>query len=200
MDRRSLFETHTQQRVRIVTLAILIALGVIAVIIAVEAVIRAGRLSLPSLTSIIGFIAPALSNVTPLTLLYASFLSSLILVPLPIEVFFIAGIREGSDPVLSIAATVTGFLLANLVNYLLGWKLNGPVRAFSNPRHLYKVRRAVNRYGAYAVFGMNLIPSPADVLTFGLGIVRYNFTRLFVILAAAGITKYVAIVLLLKLF
>jgi uncharacterized membrane protein YdjX (TVP38/TMEM64 family) len=81
-------------------------------------------------------------------------------------------------------------LPAMAFNYFVGSKLFFIVRDLVPKKRMYKIRRWVNRYGASMVFIFNLVPIlPGSLLTFALGITRYDFTRLFMFLILGSSLK-----------
>lgn len=134
-------------------------------------------------------------EITPFTIFVLGSLSGLFFFPVPIEALFYVALESGNSATLTTVAVMAGFILGNVVSYLLGWKLSRVVMGFAPPKKLHAVRRYVVRWGVPAVFVLNLIPFPSPLLTFGLGIARYHFTRLFSVLVLANFIKFLAIVL-----
>ena len=135
-------------------------------------------------------LAPDFERLTPVTLLYSGFISGLFFVPIPLEFAFLAGVRAGSPVGPSLVAVIAGFLLGNLVSYLIGWKLSRFVMHLVNAKQMYGLRRKVNQYGSVAVFLVNVVPGPSPQLTFALGMARYNMARLFTWFLAGNLVKY----------
>lgn len=135
-------------------------------------------------------LAPDFERLTPVTLLYSGAISGLFFVPIPLELAFLGGVRAGSPVGPSLVAVIAGFLLGNLVSYLVGWKLSRYVMHLVSAKKMYGLRRKVNRFGSVVVFLVNLIPGPAPQLTFALGMARYNMARLFSWFLAGNIVKY----------
>ena len=133
------------------------------------------------------------TTITPLTLLAAGTLSGLFFLPIPLEVMFFAGIRAGTNPVLATIAIILGFTIGNCISYVIGWKLSKLATSLFNAKKVYAVRRTARKYGIYAIIGMNLVPSPSPVLTFGLALAGYPFSRLFVVLVGANIVKFLTL-------
>lgn len=119
-----------------------------------------------------------------------SAMSGMIIFPIPNEVPFYMGLKQGNDPLLSILLTVLGFSIGNCITYFLGLKLSKQVVYLLSTKKIYELRRKVNTWGIYAIIAVNIIPSPSDILTFGLGMVRYNFKRLFITLVISNMIKF----------
>ena len=114
--------------------------------------------------------------------------------PLSQELFFYYGISKGSPIFLSLLMINAGFLLAQFVNYELGKKLNRFFLYFMSKKKLYKTRRFINKRGWVGVFLFNLLPLPAPLLTFALGITKYNIYRLFFFMVLGNIIKYAVMI------
>lgn len=133
------------------------------------------------------------SSFTPMTLFVSGFASGLFFFGLPLEAALFTAVRTGAPPLASMAAIVAGFVLGNLISYIIGWKLSRLALMFVSAKKLYGLRRKVNKQGSVFVFLANAIPFlPAPILTFGLGIARYNMARLFTFLIAGAVVKFSA--------
>ena len=147
--------------------------------------------SSPLASKILNFFYDDIEQFNTLGIFYITFLGDLFFNPLPPELFFYNALIKGTSPILLLfAASMVGMLLANIVNYFLGRKFSVFFLYFVSKKNLYRVRRKVNRYGGYAVLVFNIFPLPAPLLTFGLGITRYNHSRLFMMLIIGNVIKY----------
>lgn len=173
-----MLEDREQQRKRLFALVVLVAIALVGAYTGLK-LFGTGVLSFETFT--------------PLTIFLAGAASGLFFLPVPLEVLFFTGVKSGSPPVLTTIAVITGFVLGNVVSYLIGWKLSRLVSSLVSAKKVYKVRRVAHKYGVYAILGMNFVPSPSPLLTFGLALTRYPFTRLFFFLIAANVTKFLII-------
>ncbi|NOZ81402.1 MAG: VTT domain-containing protein [DPANN group archaeon] len=135
-----------------------------------------------------------LANFTPLGLLILSFVGGFFFIPLPIEVFFFNGLLNGNSPWVSLLFVVIGYLPAQFINYVIGNRFASLVLTIFSRKKVYKVKRWVNRFGPYAIFGFNILPLPSPLLTFALGIANYNLLRLFFWMILGTILKYMVII------
>lgn len=126
---------------------------------------------------------------------YSGFIGGLFFIPLPQEVFFYFGLFKGNSIIYSIIAIMSGYILSQLLNYYIGAKLHKPFMSFISKKKLYKTRRYTNKYGPLSVFLFNFLPLPAPLLTFALGIARYNIYRLFFYITLGSLLKYFAMIL-----
>jgi len=176
-----MLEDRRQQRRRMISLAVLVLLISMGAWISIRYVASGGSFD-------IGF-----DTITPVTLFLMAATGGLFFIPIPIEILYYTGVHAGSPPVFSTIAVIAGFTLGNLVSYLIGWKLSRLVMSVASAKKVYKVRGVAKKYGVYAIIGMNLVPAPSPVLTFGLGLTRYPFLRLFTALLLATIVKFMVI-------
>ena len=182
-------ETSNNRGKRFIALLVMIALIASGSIIAAVSYWGAqGKASSESFFS--RYTPDIVHNITPLKQFVVSILSGMIIFPIPNEVPFYVGLRQGNPPVLSVLATVAGFVLGNIITYFMGLKLSKQVVYLLSTKKIYELRRKVNKYGVYAVIVINLLPVPSDILTFGLGTIRYNFKRLFLFLTLANLVKF----------
>ncbi len=180
------FETREHLRFRIIALAIIIAISLFGGFLAVTSLFSEGT----SLSEVFSSIRPDLSLLTPSTLFYSGAISGLFFFPVPLEATFYLGVTNGSPVIASILAVIGGFILGNIVSYLIGWKLSRAVSHLVSAKKMYALRRKVNTYGSWAVLVVNMIPAPSPLLTFSLGIAKYNIARLFFFLILGNIIKF----------
>ena len=67
-------------------------------------------------------------------------------------------------------------------------------------KKVYQARRFINKYGAWGVLISNLSPFPSEILTFALGLAKYNVYRLFTLMMIGNIVKYSVIALIALFF
>jgi membrane protein YqaA with SNARE-associated domain len=172
-----LVETSENKKPRI------IALGIIFIIVLVATLLMF-RNGIPSFDM-------DFTSLTPLNLLYMSFASGLFFFGLPLEAALLTAVNNGSPIVASALFMIAGFTVGNLVSYVIGWKLSRIALQLVSAKKVYGLRRKVNAHGTVFVFLANAIPFiPAPVLTFGLGIARYNMARLFTFLVLGASLKF----------
>lgn len=135
-----------------------------------------------------------LTNTTPLGLFYGHFLGGLFFVPSADELIFYYGLLNGNSLLFSFIAALSGYLLAQLVNYVLGYNVGAFLLHLVSKRKVYRTKRWINKYGAYGIFVFNITPLPAPLLTFALGVTKYNFRRLFLITIVAKTLEYLVII------
>ena len=140
------------------------------------------------------FILEEMKNSTPIGLLYVSFLTALFFVPLPTEIFFVIGLSKGNPIMISLFFTLLGFFASQAVNYFLGAKFSNFFLQFISKSKVYQIKRKMNKYGIYGIFIFNILPLPAPVLSFALGLTKYNRTRFAVFLFLSNVIKYLIII------
>lgn len=150
--------------------------------------------------SIISLVHFKLTALSPTELFFAGLIGGLFFVFVPLEALFYASVAKGTAPFLSLFMMISGFTLSQAFNYYLGLKFNPLVMNFISKKKVYETRRFVNKYGGYGVFLSNVSPLPAEILTFAMGITRYNVYRLFVFELVGCTLKYGAILIFALVF
>ncbi|MEK6918622.1 MAG: VTT domain-containing protein [Nanoarchaeota archaeon] len=190
------FITENSHWHKIITLTTLIALFLIILIISVffANFFYSLIIGIPFTSQIISSIKDNITGATLKGLFYAHFIGGIFVIPSPDEVIFYYALIKGNPYLLSLLAAVAGYMLAQVINYFLGKKLSNIILQLVSKKKVYSSRRLANRYGAWGVFIFNLLPLPAPLLTFALGIAKYNFTRLFLLTLAGKVTKYLVLI------
>lgn len=174
---------------------ILIGLALIGIIVLGTGIAFGGTLltivyGVPGVSSTQEFILQEVNSLSETSLFYTGFIGGLFFIPIPQELFFYYGLVKGNSILLSLLTVNAGYLLAQGVNYLIGSKLSPFFMHIISKKRMYKARRFINKRGGIGVFIFNFLPLPAPLLTFALGMARYNMYRLiFYTLLGAG-AKY----------
>lgn len=172
-------------------------LGIVAIFVAIAILFATTWYRLiqdvPWLHAIYEALKGEFSSASPAALFIIEFFASLFFIPSPDELIYYYAVIKKHSVVLLFIAVNLGYFLAQIVNYYLGLKLS-PLVYLISKKKLYSARRLSNRYGALGIFMANLLPFlPSPLLTFGLGLTRYNFTRLMLCTMAGRIIKYAVI-------
>ncbi len=149
---------------------------------------------IPFLDNVIDGVQSDITLLNARGVFYVTFLGDLFFNPIPPEVYFYGALLKGAPHIPLTVAALAGVLLAHVVNYLIGRRFSVFFIHLASKKSLYKTRRAVNRYGGYAVLFFNILPLPSPLLTFALGIARYKVSRLFILLFIGNVIKHVAVV------
>ena len=134
-------------------------------------------------------------QLTPIGVFYAHLFGGLFFLPSPDEIIFYLSLVKGNPILLTFFMANAGFYLAQIINYFLGFKFSNIIIHLVSKRKMFKSRRFVNKYGSLGVFLFNFLPLPAPVLTFALGIIKYNIYRLFFFTILGKVAKYGIIVM-----
>lgn len=156
--------------------------------------------SIPYINGWVSFITLNIKSLTLFGLFLAHLIGGIFFVPSPDEIIFYYGLIKGNNYFLALFFSSVGYMLAQLVNYYLGKKISPLIMHIVSKKKVYDTRRYVNKYGAWSIFLFNFLPFPAPLLTFALGIARYNFTRLFVLTLAGKLAKYIVLIITYSLF
>jgi len=134
----------------------------------------------------------------PYLLLFGSAFLAATILPFYSELFLVAMLREGGDPILLVTVASLGNTLGAVVNWLLGLYL----LRFQDRRWFYFSKQQIDsaqvwfrRYGFWSLL-FAWIPIGGDALTLIAGILRVRLW-LFLLLVATGKTlRYAALVYL----
>ncbi len=186
-DRAFIYETSREQAVKVILtlILLLVSIGIVGIILGQN---EKGAVSLPD--PIQNIVYEEVASVSPLGLFIIAFAGALFFMPSPVEFAYFLGLSKGHSPIILFFVTVLGIVGGNIINYLVGARFSAFIMHIVPKKKLFGARRWVSRYGGYMIFIFNLIPSPAPLLTFALGIIRYNMTRLFALLIGATVLKY----------
>lgn len=202
MRERGLFvyETSNNRPQRFITLSLIIILIAVGVAVLVTNINLVSNVFAKD--NILGgekwytqYVPDLVHNITPSRLLVISMIGSLIFFTLPVELAFLFSIIQGNSILLCIAVTLLGFALASFINYETGHKLSKYILYVLSAKKFYQMRRLMNRWGVYTIVLMTLLPTASDLLTFGLGTIKYNIKRLFALIIVGALVKFTIIAL-----
>jgi membrane protein DedA with SNARE-associated domain len=137
-----------------------------------------------------------IKNLTLWGLFLAHLIGGIFFVPSPDEIIFYYGLIKGNNYFLALVFSTTGYMIAQLLNYWVGKKISPLIMHVISKKKVYETRRFVNKYGSIGIFIFNFLPFPGPLLTFALGIARYNAIRLFALTLLGKICKYAALILI----
>lgn len=150
----------------------------------------------PTFQHVISHVMDNIGSLSLLGIFYLTSLGALFFIPLPIETLFFVGLTQGNPVGASLMLLAIGLTIGHVIDYILGLYLSPLFINLVSKKQIYRLRRWVNRWGIYAILVANMVPLPAPVLTFGLGMIRYNPTRLFGAIVVGNVVKYAVILLL----
>lgn len=156
--------------------------------------------SIPYVDGTIGFLTLNIKSLTIFGLFLAHLFGGIFFVPSPDEIIFYYGLIKGNNYFLALVFSTLGYMIAQLLNYYAGKKISPMIMHIASKKKVYDTRRFVNKYGALGIFLFNFLPFPAPLLTFALGIARYNFTRLFVLTLIGKLAKYIVLIIIYAVF
>jgi membrane protein YqaA with SNARE-associated domain len=183
-----MFRTSRQQKYRVIA-SIIVILAFIGVLYYFYRLIG---ITHPDILVIESYIKSQIASVSPAGLFMLSLLGAFFFLPIPTDILFFTALAQGIDPTSAIIMVMLGSLIGNYFNYILGWQLSTYMRYLISVKQLYEAKRWVNKFGAWAVLLFNLTPLPGSILTFALGITRYNLWRLYLFYTLGNLLKYSA--------
>lgn len=134
-----------------------------------------------------------------LTLFFIAFVSATLL-PMGSEALLLYDISEGYTVWLLWLVASVGNTLGSMVNYWLGLKGEAYLedRGYLSREKMQSASRSFNKYGGWTLL-LSWMPIIGDPLTFIAGVLKYEFKRFVVIVAAAKATRYAVLVLMVTL-
>lgn len=145
------------------------------------------------INTIFSHVGNNLGKLTLLGAVYAAFFGGLFFITLPIEAIFIAFLHSEFHPFLVMSLFVGGLFVSYSIDYLIGYKLSNFSKKLIPPKKFYKTKNLINKYGPVAIFVINVLPLPSQILATVLGVFKYNRTRFYIFFLSGQITKYVLI-------
>ena len=186
MPEEFIYQTSRRQRFQVFGLVLL----VILCIGLIYYVYRLLGVAFPGILGLQEFIVYHIYNVTELGIFLLGFFGSLFFIPLPIDFLFFKSLTNGANPGLALVLVLIGSIIGNFIDYFLGLWFSKYARYLVSVKKIYAAKRWVNRYGQWAIFVFNLTPLPGSLLTFAVGITRYNIFRLFTFFILGNLVKF----------
>lgn len=183
-------EISNHQKIKIFVISIVIAIVLIGLSVAIFSTFKSPILSSQPFKNTKSFVENEVLKLTPIGLFYLSFFGGFFFLFSPIELLFLKSLANGNQILFTLTLVMAGTLLAQAVNYFIGSRFSKIVFNIISKKRVYKAKRAVNKYGKYAIFLFSLLPLPIDILTFALGIAKYNLLRLYVFLFIGNLIKF----------
>lgn len=147
--------------------------------------------------SFVTHVKDAITSASVTGMIYSAVFGGLFFVTIPMELVFISFLRQGAQPYILVTTFIAGFILSFTINYIIGMKLDTISKKIISPQKFYKIKGVLNRYGAAAVFVINLIPFlPAQPLATILGVFKYNKTKFYVYFITGQVVKFVIIAII----
>ena len=156
--------------------------------------------SIPYLHILINLLIENVSKATILGLFYSHLVGGLFFIPSLDEVLFYYGLSKGHQYLIAFMSAISGYMIAQVINYYLGNKISPLIMHVVSKRKVYKARRFISKHGMWGILLFNFIPFPAPLLSFGLGIVKYNVVRLFTFTLIGLALKYIFLIIIYILF
>ncbi|MFC1648601.1 YqaA family protein [Nanoarchaeota archaeon] len=190
------YEISRHEKLKTLFFTVLIGIVMIGVTYSVYTLVNNSPTGTQGITVMKSFVENDIKKFTPAGLFYSALIGSFFFIPLPIEAFYIIGLSNGNSAFWSFFLVIAGLLPGHALDYYIGTKFGPYIMKFVSKKKVYKAKRWVNRYGTYAIIFFNILPLPAPVLSFALGLTKYNFARLFTFLVIGASLKFLGINLL----
>lgn len=110
--------------------------------------------------------------------------------PIPTAVIIAPATTFGMDPLLITIIATIGSLIGAFIGYFLGKRLGRPVAERLFKKHLLRVEKWFDRYGAWAVLIAAFTPIPFKVFTWASGIFELDLKKFFLAAAIGRFTQF----------
>jgi len=113
---------------------------------------------------------------------------------MPVEALVPWYVSEGYDPLLLVVVALITALIAQLIDYAIGYLVSDDViHKWIGDKKYAKAKKHIDSYGHWAILIFNLLPLSSPILTLVAGMVRYPLRKV-VIYSFIGLTvKYFVI-------
>ena len=145
------------------------------------------------MNAMIKYFSSHIMGATLLGAFYTTAIGGFFLFTIPLEVLFVKFLRAGRPVLFIFILYFLGLIISFTLNYLVGLKLASLSKKLVSPKKFYKIKGALNRWGALTIFLFNAAPLPAQPLAVILGVFRYNKTRFYVFFLLGQLVKYTVI-------
>ncbi|AYJ79185.1 hypothetical protein AN286_03155 [Aliarcobacter cryaerophilus ATCC 43158] len=133
-------------------------------------------------------------------ILFISAFASATLIPLGSEALLIYNIKEGLNIYTLLFVATFGNVLGSCLNYYLG--LNGVDylvdKKLVKQKYIDSSKKYFDRFGAFSLL-FAWLPIIGDPITFIAGVLRYDFRKFIVLVIISKLSRYLFIVLVIKL-
>ncbi|PRM92755.1 hypothetical protein CJ672_00255 [Arcobacter cryaerophilus gv. occultus] len=133
-------------------------------------------------------------------ILFISAFASATLLPLGSEALLIYNIKEGLNIYTLLFVATFGNVLGSCLNYYLG--LNGVDylvdKKLVKQKYIDSSKKYFDRFGAFSLL-FAWLPIIGDPITFIAGVLRYDFRKFLVLVIISKLSRYLFIVLVIKL-
>ncbi len=133
-------------------------------------------------------------------ILFISAFASATLLPLGSEALLIYNIKEGLNIYTLLFVATFGNVLGSCLNYYLG--LNGVDylvdKKLVKQKYIDSSKKYFDRFGAFSLL-FAWLPIIGDPITFIAGVLRYDFRKFIVLVIISKLSRYLFIVLVIKL-
>jgi len=114
---------------------------------------------------------------TNLGIYYTFSFASIFLFPIPYELIFLGFLKAGAVFIKIYPLVLLGILTGQHINYFLGRFFGVIVKRYVKKKTRIELRKRLNKYGGYAIFGMHLFPLPYAIFNFIVGLTRYPYWK-----------------------
>ncbi len=132
---------------------------------------------LPFIYPIAAYIATQIKRKTFEGIIYAFSLSSLFIIPSPLEILFIGFLSSVRSTTGVIIPAFIGLIIGQHLNFFSGRMFGRISKKYIDKSTREKVAKRLQEYGAIAIFFINLLPLPYPITNFLAGSLKYPYKK-----------------------
>jgi len=122
-----------------------------------------------------------------------SFFTSLVIVPVPIDLFLMAGIAGGLSPLYSGLLASVGTTLGAGVDFYLGYLGSRFIFSRFHHKDFHRASEWIKKHGAIAILISSFLPIPYDIVAITAGAGRMSFSIFLLFSLLGKVIKYLAV-------
>jgi len=148
----------------------------------------------PFISNTIGYVGETLNQRALIGIFLLAFFVNLFFITFPDEVFFISYLIAGIDPIILVPVIAAGGLLGLTVDYAIGRIIGAGILRKLMKEKYYKFKFASDKWGAILLVFGNMIPSPVQWFSLGLGAFNYGYIRFIFFSGIGKLSKYISLI------
>lgn len=149
---------------------------------------------------IVSFIKTQIFSYSYFGMFLVAIIGGIFFMPLPLEVIFATYLVKNSNTFAITVCYILGMIIGYSIDYFLGFRFSKFSKKLISVKKFYRLKVLINKHGRYAVFLFNVFPLPSQLVTFILGVFKYNKTRFYIQFLLGQIIKISVIICLVLFF
>jgi len=145
---------------------------------------------IPWLWSVWVHVSTEIASKSLLGFFYINLLASIFFTSLPSEIFFLAYLGLGHNPINIIVIAIISSTLGQIINYGIGFIAGEGLLRLLLKEKYEKIKNSVDKFGSLVILIGNAIPFPIELITVFLGAMRFSFKKMLIYTVIGRAIKY----------